>query len=57
LRRFANISPVSAEFKKELQELKINLGENYLDIIKKRLGELKSEVIIAIENQIKTLPS
>jgi superfamily II DNA/RNA helicase len=55
LRRFANITPASAEFKKELQEVKINLGEDYLDIIKKRLGDLKSEVIIAIENQAKTL--
>lgn len=53
LRRFANISPDSAEFRKELQEVKINLGEDYLEIIKKRLGELRSEVIIAIENQQK----
>ena len=50
-RRFANISPGSAEFRKELQEVRINLGEDYLEIIKKRLGTLKSEVIIAIENQ------
>lgn len=53
LRRFANISPGSAEFRKELQEVRINLGDDYLDIIKKRLGALKSEVIIAIENQVK----
>ncbi len=51
LRRFANISPGSAEFRKELQEVRINLGDDYLEIIKKRLGTLKSEVIIAIENQ------
>ena len=51
LRRFANISPDSAEFRKELQEVRINLGDDYLEIIKKRLGTLKSEVIIAIENQ------
>jgi superfamily II DNA/RNA helicase len=51
LRRFANISPVSAEFRKELREVRINLGDDYLEIIKKRLGEMKSEVIIAIENQ------
>jgi len=51
LRRFANISTTSPEFKKELQEVRINLGEDYLEIIKKRLGELRSEVIIAIENQ------
>ena len=51
LRRFANVSPGSAEFKKELREVRINLGDDYLEIIKKRLGTLKSEVIIAIENQ------
>ncbi len=51
LRRFANVSPDSPNFKKELQEVKINLGEDYLEIIKKRLGALKSEVIIAIENR------
>jgi len=54
LRRFANVSPDSANFKKELQQVKINLGEDYLEIIKNRLGSLKSEIIIAIENQ--TLP-
>ena len=51
LRRFANVSPDSANFKKELQAVKINLGEDYLEVVKKRLGSLKSEVIIAIENQ------
>ena len=51
LRRFANAKPGSANFKKELQEVKINLGEDYLEIVKQRLGSLKSEVIIAIENQ------
>jgi len=51
LRRFANVKPDSVSFKKELQEVKINLGEDYLDIVKKRLGSLKREVIIAIENQ------
>jgi hypothetical protein len=51
LRRFANVKPDSANFKKELQVVKNNLGADYLDIIKKRLGSLKSEVIIAIENQ------
>ena len=51
LRRFANIKPDSADFKKELQKVKINLGEDYLEVVKKRLGSLKSEVIIAIENQ------
>ena len=51
LRRFANIKPGTLEFKKELQTVKANLGEDYLDIIKQRLGLLRSEVIIAIENQ------
>jgi len=52
LRRFANIKPDSANFKKELQAVKIHLGEDYLEIVKKRLGSLKTEVIIAIENQL-----
>jgi hypothetical protein len=52
LRRFANLSPASANFKKELQEVRTNLGDDYLEVIKKRLGILRSEVIIAIENQI-----
>lgn len=51
LRRFANLSPSSANFKKELQEVRTNLGDEYLEIIKKRLGILRSEVIIAIENR------
>ena len=46
LRRFANISAGSKEFKEELEIVKINLGEDYLNIIKKRLGSLKNEVII-----------
>jgi hypothetical protein len=53
LRRFANVSPNSPDFKKELREVRINLGDDYLEIIKKRLGSLKSEVIIAIDNQQK----
>lgn len=51
LRRFASIGPDSAKFKKEIQEVRINLGDDYLEVIKRRLGTLKSEVIIAIENQ------
>jgi hypothetical protein len=51
LRRFANVKPDSVSFKKELQAVRINLGEDYLEVVKKRLGSLKSEVIIAIENQ------
>ncbi len=41
----------SANFKNEIQKVRINLGDDYLEIIKKRLGTLKSEVIIAVENQ------
>ncbi|MDQ3005362.1 MAG: SNF2-related protein, partial [Chloroflexota bacterium] len=51
LRRFANVKPDSANFKKELQAVKISLGEDYLEVVKKRLGSLKTEVIIGIENQ------
>lgn len=57
LRRFASIKLDSskpktiADFKAELADVRINLGEDYLEIIKRRLGSLKSEVIIAIENQ------
>ena len=51
LRRFANVKPDSVSFKKELQAVRINLGEDYLEVVKKRLGSLKNEVIIAIENQ------
>ena len=51
LRRFASIRPDSASFKKELLAVRINLGEDYLEVVKKRLGSLKIEVIIAIENQ------
>lgn len=51
LRRFTDLSPASSNFKKELQEVRVNLGEDYLEVIKKRLSVLRSEVIIAIENQ------
>jgi hypothetical protein len=57
LRRFAGIkldasNPKSlSDFRVELQAVKTSLGEDYLVLVKKRLGTLKSEVIIAIENQ------
>ncbi|MEW5827815.1 MAG: helicase-related protein [Chloroflexota bacterium] len=57
LRRFASIKldaskPKSIkDFREELRTIKVNLGEDYLDHVKKKLGSLKSEVIIAIENQ------
>ncbi len=57
LRRFAGIKldsskPASiTDFNSELEAVRSNLGDDYLDIVKERLGTLKSEVIIAIENQ------
>ncbi|MEW6241040.1 MAG: helicase-related protein [Chloroflexota bacterium] len=53
LRRFASIPPSAPEFIRELQQVRVQLGDDYLDIIKQRLGRMKSEVIIAIENQHK----
>lgn len=38
-------------FIKELDTLRAHLGENYLEIIEKRLGSLDSEIIISVENQ------
>jgi SNF2 family DNA or RNA helicase len=58
LRRFAGIklessNPKSiADFRSEIQSVRINLGDDYLEIVKKRLGTLKSEMIIAVENQM-----
>jgi hypothetical protein len=50
-----NLAPDSPgeveDFKAELDFLRNNWGEDYLDIIEKRLGLLKSEIIIAVENQ------
>jgi len=39
-------------FKSELDFVRIYLGDDYLEVIQHRLGSLKSEVIIAIENQL-----
>ncbi len=58
LRRFAGIKldrtkpKTLSDFKAELDAVKINLGEDYLEVVKKRLGSMKSEVIIAIENRL-----
>jgi superfamily II DNA or RNA helicase len=38
-------------FINELVTLKAHLGENYLEIIERRLGSLDSEIIISVENQ------
>jgi hypothetical protein len=43
LRRFASVSPNSTNFKKELHEVRINLGDDYLEIIKKRFGILNTK--------------
>jgi hypothetical protein len=39
------------EFIKEIAFVRAHLGEDYLDIIQGRLGSMKSEIIIAVENQ------
>lgn len=57
LRRLArvNLEPDSpqeiADFMDELKFISGYLGEDYLEIIEERLGSLKSEIIIAVENQ------
>ncbi len=51
LRRLGSLTPSQSEFKEELRRVRIQLGEDYLDIVKQKLGAMKSEVIIAIENQ------
>ena len=39
------------DFKSELESVRNYLGDDYLEVIQRRLGSLKSEVIIAIENR------
>jgi len=55
LRRIANLKTASGkdlkETKEELSHIMKKLGENYLEKIKEKLGEISSEVIIAIENR------
>jgi len=57
LRRLASVeltpnNPKAAkEFKKELLFVRNYLGDDYLKIIRQRLGTIRSEIIIAIENQ------
>ncbi len=56
LRRLANrdLKPNDGKalqaFIKELQVVRGHLGEDYLEIVQQRLGSMKSEIIIAIEN-------
>ncbi len=39
------------EFIREINLIRNNLGENYLEIIENRLGSLDNEIIISVENQ------
>jgi hypothetical protein len=56
LRRIANLNAQNKgnakqkSVREELDKLKKELGENYLDKVKARVGTLETEVIIAIEN-------
>ena len=56
LRRIANLQTNNSSEKdtekisSEFIKLKNNLGEDYLDKIKYKLGSMQSEVIVAIEN-------
>jgi len=56
LRRIANLKTDNSASKdtdkilSEFKKLKDDLGEDYLDKIKQKLGNMQSEVIVAIEN-------
>ena len=56
LRRIANLNSLNKDKAKisktvsELEQLRKELGEDYLDKVKTKLGQLDTEVIIAIEN-------
>ncbi len=56
LRRIANLNSVSTEKAKiqktmdEMRKLREELGTDYLDRVKAKLGQLETEVIIAVEN-------
>ena len=56
LRRIANLDSLNkdevkiSKTKDELEQLRKELGEDYLDKVKAKLGRLETEVIIAIEN-------
>ncbi len=62
LRRFAEleIQPGKEKelkkLKKELSALRVNLGEDYLEEIERKLGSLKSEIVVAFENHKQTCP-
>ena len=56
LRRIANLNSLNKDkakiqkTKDELEKLQQELGDDYLDKVKSKLGRLETEVIIAIEN-------
>ena len=56
LRRIANLNSLNKDKAKiqktrdELEKLRQDLGADYLDKVKSKLGQLETEVIIAIEN-------
>ncbi len=56
LRRIANLNSLNKDkakiqkTKDELEKLQQELGTDYLDKVKSKLGRLETEVIIAIEN-------
>lgn len=58
LRRFASVDLGKSDTKElknfiaELAYVRKHLGEDYLNVIRQRLGQLGSEVIIAIENRL-----
>jgi len=56
LRRLANIDfeknkkKAIKELKDAINDIKVRFGENYLDKLESKVGDMKSEIIIAIEN-------
>ena len=51
LRRIADIGTKTDKALQELSKLRTELGPDYLQQLKERIGALDEEVIIAVENQ------
>lgn len=51
LRRIANIGGNTERAKRQFTLLRSELGQDYLQQLKDRIGALHEEVIIAVENQ------
>ena len=51
LRRISEIGTKVEKAKKTFSSLRTELGTDYLEQLKARIGELNEEVIIAVENQ------